>query len=206
MHLAHTAVNRLAFPRAPPPVIRTAQIRARALTARHSRSSVAHSEVTQLWIKRDEVLAGGGACTHALVVGVSAYDYLTDAAAAPDLPPGETFGLGQLRSAAASAWSFARWLADSYNPPSAPLTTVRLLLSPSAEEEEKVPGLRDRGPTAGLANRNNVEDAVFAWRDDCAEHPDHVAILYAAGHGAMLSKDEGGFVLLQDFGAPNRNI
>jgi hypothetical protein len=183
---------------------RAALIRARPLTARHHRFSVVPSEVTEPWVKRDEVLAAGGACTHALMVGVSAYDYLTDAPAARNLPPGETFRLGQLRSAAASAWSFARWLADNYKPPDAPVATIRLLLSPSADEEAQVPGLKDRGPAVKPATRENVEDAVFAWRADCDKRQEDVAVLYAAGHGAMLSKDEGGLVLLQDFGQPNR--
>src|SRR3954447_25679412 len=98
------------------------------------------------WVERREVLAGGRSCTHALVIGVSAYEYLTGAPAGLDIPVSDTFGLGQLRSAAASAWAFASWLADAQPPPGPPLGTIRLLLSPSAEEEAGVPGLRSRGP------------------------------------------------------------
>lgn len=160
--------------------------------------------MTDPWIRRDAVLSGGGPCTHALIVGVSAYEHLTQADAAPDIPAGETFGLGQLRSAAASAWSFAQWLAERYNPPRAPLATVRLLLSPSADELQQVAGLAEVAATALPATRQNVEAAVFAWKRDCAASSDDVAVLYAAGHGVMLSKDEGGYVLLQDFGDPDR--
>ena len=52
--------------------------------------------------------------------------------------------------------------------------------------------------------RENVEEALFAWRRDCSVRPEDVAILYAAGHGVMLAKDEGGFVLLEDFADPDR--
>jgi hypothetical protein len=127
---------------------------------------------------------------------VSGYEHLPNVDAAPDLPADETFGLGQLQSAATSAVSFAEWLRDRYNAPAAPLATIRLLLSPSAKEH---------APAGALpATEENVRKALYAWRKEFAKQPDDVAILYAAGHGIMLSKDEGALVLLQDFGAPDR--
>jgi hypothetical protein len=148
--------------------------------------------VTEPWIKRDVT----GPRTHALVLGVSAYEHLVDGAT------GETFGLQQLRSAAASAWTFARWLADRYSPPGAPLATVRLLLAPSADEAAQFPDF----PDVPRPTRENVEQALSDWRGDCSVRPEDVAILYAAGHGVMLAKDEGGFVLLEDFAQPGRPI
>jgi hypothetical protein len=148
--------------------------------------------VAEPWIKRDVT----GPRTHALVLGVSAYEHLVDGAT------GETFGLQQLRSAAASAWTFARWLADRYSPPGAPLATVRLLLAPSADETAQFPDVAD----VPRPTRENVEQALSEWRDDCSVRPEDVAILYAAGHGVMLAKDEGGFVLLEDFAQPGRPI
>jgi hypothetical protein len=148
--------------------------------------------VIEPWTKRDV----SGPCTHALVLGVSAYPHLGDGTA------GETFGLQPLRSAAASAWSFARWLAGTYNAPNAPLASVRLLLAPSAEETAQFPDL----PDVPRPTRENVEQALFAFRRDCSVRPEDVAIVYAAGHGVMLAKDEGGFVLLEDFGDPDRPI
>jgi caspase domain-containing protein len=148
--------------------------------------------VTEPWITRDVT----GPRTHALVLGVSAYEHLVDGAA------GETFGLQQLRSAAASAWTFARWLADRYSPPGAPLAGVRLLLAPSADETAQFPDF----PDVPRPTRENVEQALSDWRDDCSARPEDVAILYAAGHGVMLAKDEGGFVLLEDFAQPGRPI
>jgi hypothetical protein len=159
--------------------------------------------VPEPWLTR-VVPTGDGPRTHALVIGVSAYDHLTNAEAAPDLPSEQTFGLGQLRSAAASAWSFARWLQESYHLSAAPLASIRLLLSPSPEEEAQYPELAERGANAPRPTRTNVADALSDWKTDCSQRPDDVAILYAAGHGVVLSKDEGAYVLLQDFGAPDR--
>jgi hypothetical protein len=148
--------------------------------------------VTEPWIKRDLT----GPCTHALVLGVSAYQHLADGAT------GETFGLQPLRSAAASAWTFARWLSDRYSPPSAPLASVRLLLAPSADEAAQFPDF----PDVPRPTRETVEQALFEWRRECSVRREDVAILYAAGHGVMLAKDEGGFVLLEDFADPDRPI
>jgi hypothetical protein len=70
---------------------------------------------------------------HALVVGCSQYEFLTE-----DGSPGpggrETFGLRQVKTPATCAFRFARWLDSSYRNPSAPLGTVRLFRSPSPFE------------------------------------------------------------------------
>lgn len=147
------------------------------------------------WIKH---ATGDGPSTHALVIGVSAYEHLPDGATPPAVPAEESFGLRQLQSAASSAWSFAQWLRDDYNPPKAPLGTVRLFLSPSGKEHVPA-GI----PAATFAN---VEPAVRTWFKEFKDRPDDVAILYAAGHGIMLSKDEGAIVLLEDFGSPDRGM
>jgi hypothetical protein len=147
--------------------------------------------VPEPWIKRDVT----GPRTHALVLGVSAYEHLVDGAT------GETFGLQPLRSAAASAWAFASWLGDRYSPPGAPLATVRLLLAPSDDEQAQFPDLPEvQRPTCA-----NVEAALREWKRDCSARPEDVAIFYAAGHGVMLAKDEGGIVLLEDFADPDRS-
>jgi caspase domain-containing protein len=152
------------------------------------------------WIRRDDVLAAGTGCTHALVVGVSEYDHL----------PGDgnttTFGLLPLRSAAASAWAFARWLEQSYANANAPLATVRLLLAPSQDEMTQTPELGALPATVGEPSAQAVKTALFDWKADCDARPENVAILYVAGHGIMLSKDEGGILLLKDFAAPNETV
>jgi Caspase domain len=150
------------------------------------------------WIKRGPAAGGGAPCTHALVIGCSKYQFLTeDGSPAPD--GRETFGLSQVKTPATSAFRFARWLDSSYRNPSAPLGTVRLLLSPSDFERDNVPELEQPPPEALPATRANVQKAVDEWFQECKTNADNVAILYASGHGVELSPDDGGIVLLEDF-------
>ena len=73
----------------------------------------------------------------------------------------------------------------------------RLLLSPSEWEKEHVDGLADLPASVLAATRDNVEEAVGEWHDLAGSSRDNVVILYAAGHGIQMSKDDGGIVLLQ---------
>jgi hypothetical protein len=145
------------------------------------------------WIQR----GGNGPRTHALIVGVSAYAHLPRG----DEPPPadrETFGLRQLESAAAGAAAFAAWMRDEYANPDAPLGSVWLLLSPSDRETEHVAALG--APQPPRATAAATREALSDWVQACSD-PQHVAIAYLAGHGVMLSKDEGAVVLLEDFAA-----
>jgi caspase domain-containing protein len=151
------------------------------------------------WIERGPAADGSGdPCTHALVVGVSRYEFLTE-----DGSPGpggrETFGLQQVKTPATSAFLFARWLETTYRSPTAPLGTIRLLLSPSEWEQENVPDLAEIPAEAVPATRANVEEAVAEWFAACSTNADNVAVLYASGHGIQMSPDDGGIVLLEDF-------
>lgn len=151
------------------------------------------------WVRKGPAAAGeNGPCTHAVVVGCSRYEFLTE-----DGSPGtggrETFGLRQVTTPATSAFRFARWLDSSYRNLSAPLGTVRLLLSPSDVEKASVPELEQLPAEVIPATRDNVQEAVFEWHDDCASSAENVAILYASGHGIQMSPDDGGIVLLEDF-------
>ena len=151
------------------------------------------------WVERGPATDGSSdPCTHALVVGVSRYEFLTE-----DGSPGpggrETFGLQQVKTPATSAFLFARWLESTYRSPTAPLGTIRLLLSPSEWEQENVPDLAEIPVEAIPATRANVEEAVSEWFAACSTNADHVAILYASGHGIQMSPDDGGIVLLEDF-------
>ncbi|MFG1992242.1 caspase family protein [Actinoplanes sp. NPDC048988] len=128
------------------------------------------------WVDRTASLKPGQPVTHALVIGVSAYDHL---------PGGPlTFGLKSLSSTAAGAHRFAVWLRDHYHNPRAPLATIRLLLSPTAEGEP--------------ADREHVRNAVLGWQEDNYRNSSGTSFLYAAGHGVMLSHEDS-LVLLQDF-------
>ncbi len=154
------------------------------------------------WRKRP-VADGGDPCTHALVIGTSSYAHLPG----PDEPlgtaDGPTFGLGQAQTPATSAWAFANWLDASYNNPLTPLGTIRLLLSPSAAEQQQIPQLGALEPTVELPTRKNVSAALRAWRDDCRTNAGHVAILFVGGHGVQITKEDS-LVLLQDFASPDQ--
>jgi hypothetical protein len=143
-----------------------------------------------------------GPATHALVIGVSQYDHLPEKPGdpSPTDPARTTYGLGQAKTPATGALNFAKWMRDVHNMPDAPKASIRLLLSPSQFELERVEGMDDLGPDVLPATRANVRAALDAWQAACATDDGNVAILYAGGHGIELTKDEGGIVLLQDFG------
>jgi hypothetical protein len=157
------------------------------------------------WIRRGLAAdGGGGPGTHALVVGCSRYQFLTEDGS-PGTGKGETLGLRQVKTPATSAFRFARWLDSTYRNPSAPLGSVRLLLSPSDFEGANVPELAQLPAEALPATRDNVQEAVDEWFEDCGTDSANVAILYAAGHGIQISPDDAGIVLLEDF-AKNRSV
>jgi hypothetical protein len=157
------------------------------------------------WVHRGPATDGAeGPCTHALVVGCSRYEFLTEEGS-PGPGGRETFGLRQVTTPATSAFRFARWLDSTYRNPSAPIGTIRLLLSPSAFETANVPELAQPPAEALPATRENVQEAVDEWFTDCKTSSENVAILYAAGHGIQMSPDDGGIVLLEDF-AENLNV
>lgn len=160
-----------------------------------SRNRVSHVKVRP-WQRWDVT----GACTHALVVGVSRYEHLprNPGELSPTDPDRKVFGLGQLKTPATGALRYAEWLRDTYHMPDAPKATIRLLVSPSDFEMQNVEGFESLGSEVLPATRDNVEDAVDDWYNACRTNDDHVAILYAGGHGVELTKDEGGIVLLED--------
>jgi hypothetical protein len=151
------------------------------------------------WIKRGPAAADAGdPCTHALVLGCSKYQFLTEDGS-PGTGRGETLGLRQVKTPATSAFLFARWLDAKYRNPDAPLGTIRLLLSPSDFEQANVPELAALPAEALPATRDNVQEAVDEWFADSGKNSGNVAILYASGHGIQISPDDGGIVLLEDF-------
>lgn len=143
-----------------------------------------------------------GPCTHALVIGVSHYRHF-DGGAKPTAR-GESWGMGQLTSAAASAAEVAAWLSDpedGYHNPDAPLQTLRVLVSP--QKRERLPKrIADavKGP-AFRATRDNVERALTEFKEDCESNVDNVGFVYIVGHGVQLSKHDA-IVLLEDLGDP----
>lgn len=157
------------------------------------------------WVKPDRP-DSTAPCTHALVIGTSAYTYLP--AQAGDVAPNggcETLGLGQTTTPASSAFAFACWLRDHYRSPDAPLGSIRVLLSASPAEEAANADLAAcAAAVPGTAN-DVVKDALAEWQRDCETSRDNVGVFYASGHGIQLSRDDS-IVLTSDFARPNRNV
>ena len=137
----------------------------------------------EIWYRR----AVPGPATHALVIGTSAY-------------PHRPFGLPDLGSAATSARRFATWVRDAYHRPDAPVSTVRLLLAPAANEDDADSPARVTVPT-----RMNVLSALDDWKRDCCSSPENVAILYVCGHGAQET-DDNAVVFVHDAGAQGARV
>jgi hypothetical protein len=154
-----------------------------------------------VWLRRP-IARSGDPCTHALVIGVSRYDFLP---AEPGLAGDQSFGLSQATTPASSALRFAEWLRNEYNSPDAQLGTVRLLLGASDAEKQANPELATTDAEVLDPTASNVEAALNEWCGDCLTNRDHVGVLYVSGHGIQQSK-EGSIVLLQDFNDPRDGL
>jgi hypothetical protein len=159
---------------------------------KHSMASVPKEQLG-LWHRVKPQPAGPK--SHALVVGVSHYEFL---------PPYQSnaWGLGQLDCGASAAVAFANWLKDSYRGIDAPLGSIRLLVSPS--EAERRPLAESGADGQPPATAQNFLDALEAWNDECNRCPGSVALLYICGHGVLIAPDQV-YVLLQD-AFRNRNL
>jgi Caspase domain len=147
----------------------------------------------------DTKLPAGTPGVHALIVGVSDYQFLP---ALDDIPREETWFLTKLSSPALSAFKvYQRLRQDDLR---LPLKTVRLLLSPSQRELQAEPALAQitmpspAATTAPRADRFAFERAARAWRTDATKTADDLIIFYFAGHGIQRVIDEG-IILLDDF-------
>lgn len=137
-----------------------------------------------------------GPGTHVLIAGVSSYPHGIGGDAEPaDID----FGIEQLTSAAASAYRFFQWLTENRQLSPAPLTTVRLLLSPSPIETRENPTILEHG--GDRCTLQNFLIAASEWRNDASTHRDNVTIFYFAGHGVQREKPDS-VLLLEDFGGP----
>lgn len=150
----------------------------------------------------------GRPCVHALIVGVSEYGPHLPPENGPEPPKGPpAYGMRSLTTPAASAAAVFKWLvaADAQDllPGERKLATCRLLLAPSISE---VGGL-------GLnplhvwqpATQPSFEKAAVDWRNDAADHADHMTLFYFAGHGLQLSPSEQ-VLLFPGFGDPDRPV
>jgi hypothetical protein len=153
------------------------------------------AEVMDILWSRKPVVADR-ATVHALVIGVSKYDYLPGGTG-PQTTKALLAGLGQLSAAATAATRIANWLRDNFDYPNVQLGSVRLLASPSPSELP-LPG----GGNPPPAISDEVKKALSRWRRDARGTPGNITLLFVAGHGIQTS-NEGGILLLQDVGHPD---
>jgi hypothetical protein len=128
---------------------------------------------------------------HALVIGVSHYPFMP-----PDKSRRDAFDLRQTASPARTAMAIYRWLQENSGYFPVPLGTIRLLLSPSEEENSVEPELRESGDRA---TRNNVLAAAAEWRRDASSNTENMIFFYFAGHGVQRGAEDD-VILLEDFG------
>lgn len=135
---------------------------------------------------------------HVVLIGVSDYSHLPDA----EDPPGPGLAaLRKLRSSAMTVMALARKLQefDKDMRLVRPLATIRLLVSPSPEEMLADPALAAPGLVAPTFD--NIERAMFDWRDDVAPLPENQALFFFSGHGLRRALEDS-ILLAQDFLKP----
>jgi hypothetical protein len=140
--------------------------------------------------------------THVLVIGVSEYLHFHDGSQSTN--NAKLFDMKQLSAAAHSASEFAAWMLNKYKNDRAPLSSLRVLLSPAPNEVVNADiNNRLTGVTNDFsATRKNVEAELIQFRSVCDLHADNIAVVYVAGHGVQLTKN-GSILLLHDCGSNN---
>lgn len=139
--------------------------------------------------------------THALIIGVSAYDHLMGSNEGGCSEQGLDSGLGQLSAAARSASQFATWLMNNYRRRGFPLRSLRVLLSPATEDEVS-DNLKGKLKEDSIPTRDNVATAFREFKKAAARNPNNIAVVYVAGHGVQFT-NTGAVLLLKDFAHPN---
>lgn len=130
---------------------------------------------------------------HALIAGVSHYRHLPEGHGEPGT---DTYGLKQLSTAATSAFRIYQWLKRRGDHLTAPLSTVRLLLSPADEEDEI-------DESVAPCTWANFVEAAHEWRADASVSNDDVTFFYFAGHGIIRDKADS-VLMCDDFAQPRR--
>lgn len=137
--------------------------------------------------------------THALIIGVGEYPYVSTGSTPRLAAP----ALNQLPFARNSALAVARWLAERYDCPAAPLQSIELLLSPAGNVTLTGPGGNQFVSQATMATFDEISAAYNAWFDRCNLNDDNRAIFYFCGHG-LESIDQ--LLLPADFGCVPGNL
>ena len=161
------------------------------------------------WLDKREEVRGSG--LHALIIGVSDYQYLPAANQFPDLNR-VTLGLSKVNIPATGAYRVANWFKTNFWHPTVKVKTIRLLLSPSTDEmaQKDFPELAkftktkvdpDSAMPYIRATTAEVRQAMLDWQKDCRGHSDDMSVLYVSGHGVQWGSKDDGIVLLEDFSA-----
>jgi hypothetical protein len=124
-----------------------------------------------------------------VVIGVSAYDHL----ASGIKPVKETYGLGQLKVSALTAYRFFEWLTSNYKFDSCEIAKVWVLLSPTAAEESFEPSIKQGDFLP--ATFTNCEQSIGSWHAAMATLPQSLAnksraIFFFSGHGLEIHQEQ----------------
>ncbi len=140
-----------------------------------------------------------GPGTHAVVIGVGAYEHFEDGAGA--LYKGSR-GMGQLDSPPHSARELADWLITTFDNPERPLATVELLISDPASGKYEHPdgAILD----VDRATAANVVPAVGGWSERAHAHAQNMTVFFFCGHG--VSRGSQTALLLEEFGRSSMNL
>src|ERR1043166_2088753 len=133
---------------------------------------------------------------HALIIGVSAYDFLGKVATKPTDPTMLTISnsLPQLEGPAQAARDLADFLIARKDKLAKPLSTLRFLAAPSAKEAAGSNAFQGvMAPTS-----DNIVAAIKAWQKDAARSNDEATLFFFSGHGTQVSKVDS-IILPQDF-------
>ncbi len=137
--------------------------------------------MTQVF-KRDQ----RGPATHAFVIGVGSYPSAKrDCGVLPALQ-----GVKDISSAADGAKLMCDWLIKNADQLAAPLASLELLISDTAEQRNRYAwtqqGSWTNGEAVDTATSANVRVAGARWLRELTARPGDVALFYACGHGAGL--------------------
>jgi hypothetical protein len=160
--------------------------------------------MTLVFDRRDELK--GQPMAHAFLVGVSEYTHLPG-----DGEPAnaDKFNLKRLGSCALSAWEICRWLVANADALACKLGSIRLLMSPSAEElaafkpidgpPPPTQGWLGKSPKdVDAADWDHFVPEALEWRIDAArENRKGLAFFYYSGHG--LKRFSQDLITLADF-------
>ncbi|MBB5427474.1 hypothetical protein HDG40_005653 [Paraburkholderia sp. JPY158] len=134
-----------------------------------------------------------GAGLHAVVIGVNRYLHLNNGGAAERV---QYHGMNQLESPVPSALRLARWLMNGRVDASAPLRTLRVLVT---NPERCAPDLLDADVPCVPPVFNNIRESVFDLMHKGNEDPENKLLFYFCGHGLSYSGTDT--LLAEDFGS-----